>query len=269
MDLSEPRTQQAIAAHGHEDTGLAHLVHEQRSRGRDDGAEADDRGDAGHLVLGEDVGQGICDAAQFGVMHHARRHQGHGRVDHGANAEGPKDAQRQIPAWIPAFFSRGAHRVKSNEGEEDDGRARLDALESVGHKRMPVGGGDELDAKTHHRQQDDHLDDHHDAVGAGAFLDPDIAEPRDEHRDDHRQQVDGDGKASDCRSALEHFPVGKGGRAADEPGLGVRDHVQFFGQAQAIHSRPQLQRRAGIHGEPSGDVHVKDVRKKTARVVAP
>ena len=230
MDFSKPRAQQAIAAHGHEDPWLSHLVDQQCGRGRDDGAEADDCGDGGHLVLGEDVGQGICDTAQLGVMHHASRHESHSRVNHGANAEGPKDAQRQVPAWIPAFFSRGAHRVKSNEGEEDDGRARLNALESVGYERMPVGWGDELNAQAHHRQQDDHFNDHHDAVGAGAFLDADVAEPGDEHGDDHRQQVDGDGKTAKGGCALEHVPICERGRPVGKPGLGVRDQMQLLGE---------------------------------------
>ncbi len=104
---------------------------------------------------------------------------------------------------IADLFGHRRHRVESDVGEEDDGRARLDAGPAVGGERLPVLGVRVAQADGDEDRQHDQLEDHHDRVHPGALPDADHEHDGQRGDDGERQHVEDDRDAEQVRGALE------------------------------------------------------------------
>jgi hypothetical protein len=101
---------------------------------------------------------------------------------------------------------RRRYGVESDVGKEDHCRSPEDPADAVlaeragvlGNERNEVAGVEKYRARRDHQHDDADLDDDHDVVDRGRFLDADDEQDRDENRDDDRGQVEygGDRPAS-------------------------------------------------------------------------
>ena len=69
--------------------------------------------------------------------HHAGEHGGHSDVEHGADDQRDDDADGQIALRVLGLLRGGGDGVEADVREEDVGRARADAGESVRRKGVP------------------------------------------------------------------------------------------------------------------------------------
>ena len=120
----------------------------------------------------------------------ARQHEGNADVKNCGDDQRGDDADGNIALRILAFLRRGGNGVEANIGEENDGAARQHARPSVGIKRMPVGGVDELRAKDDEQQYGADFEQHHDVVGFRRLANAADQNHRQQHHDQKRGHIE-------------------------------------------------------------------------------
>ena len=101
-----------------------------------------------------------------------------------ADRQAAQDADRHVPLRVLRLFGGGRDRVEADVGKEHDRRALMDPAPSVRRKRHEVRSVDVDRADGHEQTQHQQLDHDHDVVGANAFADADVQQPRDQHHDE-------------------------------------------------------------------------------------
>ena len=151
VDLADGLRDEAVAAHGEEDAGLAVEQDEQDGRDAGNGADGDE---IGHARPVEDT-QGMGDRfrrIQVRIVDGTGQREGHGDVEAHTDEDRKNDANRQVAFRFLTFFSRCGDGVEAHVREEDDGRTAQDTLDAegcegfeVGHFYMRCGDADEGD----------------------------------------------------------------------------------------------------------------------------
>ncbi len=132
--LRRPRGKKPVARHREEDARLAVLKHQQHRRNRDHGAKRHDP--AGGLepgdfqCSGERVGR-----AKLHVRHEAGGDDTDDHVDQRADGQTAENSDGQVTLRILCLFGRRRDGVEADVGEEDDGRALVDAGPAVRAQR--------------------------------------------------------------------------------------------------------------------------------------
>ena len=135
LNLRRPRGQQPVARHREEDPRLAVLKHQQHRRDRDDGAK---RHDPSRGLEPRDIqrlrqrigGAQLHVRARGPVATIADDH-----VDQRADRQAAENADRQVALRILRLFRRRRDGVEADVGEEDDGRALVDAGPAIRRER--------------------------------------------------------------------------------------------------------------------------------------
>ena len=186
--------------------------------------------------------------AELGVGNHAGENEPHEHVDHRADGQPAENPDRQVSLRIAGLFGGGRDRVEPDIRKKDDGRALVDPGEPIGRKRRVVGGVEVGRADGDEERERDQLDDHHDVVGARAFLRAAQEHPRDQHHDPERREVHEDRHPGDVRGRIE--------QAAD---LGVRAEERGAIAGRQPHRQreadaAQQRRKVVAPGDGDGDV---------------
>ena len=90
--------------------------------------------------LSADLLEGVGDRralADLGVADHPGQHERDADVEHGAQAEGAEQAQRQVAGGLAGLLAHVGHGLEPGVGEEDHGGGGEDAREAEGRRLDP------------------------------------------------------------------------------------------------------------------------------------
>ena len=262
MHFAEELREQAVAAHGIADAGLAVQLHQHHRGHADQSAKIDNErqpvetgfeNHAGHRSINE-----VCELL---VWHHTGHDKRHDDVEHGRHGQRDKNAARQCLVRIDGLLGGRGHRVKADEAEEHDRRGRHDAVrlcrtrlecvDAVRRKRLPVGGIDIPDGAYDEQHDDSQLDHHHDVVGLLRLVNADGQHPSDDEHDHETRQIEVCGHAwcgAVCRGQLNWQMQAETFQqfveiSGPSGGHGGRLQCVFQNQIPADHKRDQLAER--------------------------
>ena len=209
VDLRGPGRKQAVTRHRKENARLPVLKDQEHGGERHDRAGRDNG--AGGLKTGQlqRLRQRIR-RLELLVRHEPGRHDADDHIDQRADRQAAQDPDRHVPLRVFRFLGRCRYRVEADVREEHNRRALMDAAPPVRRERHVVARVDVRNADRDEQPEDQQLDDHHDVVRADALFHADVEQPRDQHHDHERGNVQQERHAGDLRA-----PSGEGRESRD------------------------------------------------------
>ena len=224
VDLRRPGREKAVAGHREEDPRLAVLEHEEHRGQRHHSTERDEP--AGRREPSElERPRQRVGRSELLIRHEPRGHEPDDHVDERADGEAAEDADRHVPLRIPRFLGRGRDRVEADVREKHNRGALVNAPPAVRRERHKIRGVDVHRADANEDRQDDQLHHDHDVVRAHALFHADVQQPRDQHHDRERGEVEEDRHARHARGGLEQG-VDRRVRAEQRGPISVRQVIR-------------------------------------------
>ncbi len=192
VDLPEPRPDQPVARHRHQDARLSELEDEENGGHREDRAGREDPRRPVLLHEGERRGERVGHAHELVVRDHPAEDEGRRDVENGADRQRSEDAARHVASGVLALLRRRRDRVEPDIGEEHERGTHPDAREASREKRRPVRRLHEEGADGDEEEERRNFQDDDEVVDPGRLLDPPHEEDRDRRRDKGRKEIEDD-----------------------------------------------------------------------------